>query len=44
VGGCKADLREIRYESMDWVELNQCGADGVGLLLTVLEAGIFSSA
>jgi hypothetical protein len=25
VGGCKADLREIRYESVDWVELIQCG-------------------
>jgi len=26
VGGCKADLREIGYESGDWVELIQCGS------------------
>ena len=25
LGGCKADLREMRYESVDWVELIQCG-------------------
>jgi len=25
VEGCKADLREIRYESVDWIELIQCG-------------------